>query len=209
MTPCRLAFSALLALVLAGATPGLAQGLVVQPPLDADMAAEVEAEAASPEGFSSAYTDLDFGQCTITTTDDFGTTWACPGHKGFPMRVRESELRFSLSFGFEAAHEKAAEQTPPPVNQLGDRVEWRLKSEAAGQRPVAAIAHYFLKAGASGEQAEVLAVTQIKEGATCHMAYVDMGKNADAEALARAAADKAGNFDCSGEPERIGEFSAW
>lgn len=204
LPPARTALA--LALLLLAPAPVLAQSLSVQPPLDADMAAETEAEAASPEGFSSAYTDLDFGQCTITRTDDFGTIWACPGHKGFPMRIRESELRFSVSLGFESAHEKAAEQTPPPPNQLGDRMEWRLKSEAAGQRPVAVIARYFLD---KGDEAEVLAVIQIKEGATCHIAYVDAGLNADADALARQAADTAGDLNCAGEPEKIGKFAAW
>ncbi len=33
-------------------------------------------------GTQSMPTDLDFDQCSITASNDFSTTWACPGYKG-------------------------------------------------------------------------------------------------------------------------------
>ena len=27
-------------------------------------------------------------------TSDFGTVWACPGYKGYPVRIAEGDLRF-------------------------------------------------------------------------------------------------------------------
>ena len=57
---------------------------------------------------------------------------------------------------------------------------------------------------------QVLVVSQIEEGNSCHIAYVDALANKDANELARAAADKAGDFDCANdEPEVIGKFTAY
>jgi hypothetical protein len=56
----------------------------------------------------------------------------------------------------------------------------------------------------------VLVVTQLAEGNSCHIAYVDALANKDANELARAAADKSGKFNCAkDEPEVIGEFTAY
>jgi hypothetical protein len=57
---------------------------------------------------------------------------------------------------------------------------------------------------------QVLVVTQLAEGNSCHIAYVDALANKDANELARAAADKSGKFNCAkDEPEVIGEFTAY
>ncbi len=56
----------------------------------------------------------------------------------------------------------------------------------------------------------MLVVTQLKPGATCHVAYVDARANPDADELARKAADEsARDFDCAGEPGFVGKFEAW
>ena len=53
-------------------------------------------------------------------------------------------------------------------------------------------------------------MTQIAEGNSCHIAYVDALANPNANELARAAADKAGDFNCAtDEPEVIGKFTAY
>ena len=36
--------------------------------------------------FNSSYTELKFEDCTVIDTDDFGSTWACPGLKGMAFR---------------------------------------------------------------------------------------------------------------------------
>ena len=57
---------------------------------------------------------------------------------------------------------------------------------------------------------QVLVVTQLVEGNTCHIAYVDARANDNANELARAAADASGSFDCaSDDVEIIGKFTAW
>jgi hypothetical protein len=161
----------------------------------------------------SAYTDLDIEQCTTIQADDFGALWACPGYKGTPVRVTEGDLRNTISFGLDSGAERAAEQTMPPFNSLGGKIEWRISNREGQWKPFAAIVRFFVDNGTGAEpqkQGQVLVVTQVKPGATCHIAYIDALANPDANAMAQKAADeKAGDFDCAGEPEIIGEFKAW
>jgi hypothetical protein len=160
-------------------------------------------------GFNSAYTDLDLDQCLVLEADDFGASWACPGYKGFPLMVTESDLRFGLAYGFGA---KAADgQTLPPFNELGSKLEWRLSNASGRWMPIATIVRYHTADPETGEnKGQVLVVTQISEGNTCHIAYVDALANSDANELARAAADGAGDFPCgSKEAAVIGTFSAY
>lgn len=160
--------------------------------------------------FNSSWTDLRMEECTVISTDDFGSTWACPGLKGLPVMVRESERRFRLSYGLTSTTEKAAEQTLPPINTPATEIEWRVSNAEGGYRPFATIVKFRVKAEDEGPEGEVLVVTKVAPGATCHVAYVDALANPDAEKLARQTADeKAKDFDCEGEPEIVGEFTAW
>ena len=60
------------------------------------------------------------------------------------------------------------------------------------------------------DKGQVLVVSQIAEGNSCHIAYIDALANKKANELAREAADKAGSFDCStDEVEIVGRFSAY
>lgn len=165
---------------------------------------------AAAQQFDSAYTDLNLDDCTVIAADDFGASWSCPGYKGIPVYVAEGDLRFFVSFGFGAPDEVAAVQTPPPFNTLGPKVEWRLGNASGGWKPFATILRYFTSLGDGEKESQVLVVTQLVEGATCHIAYVDATANADANELAREAADElAGDFDCADAPEVIGDFEAW
>ncbi len=159
----------------------------------------------------SAYTDLNLDECSVLQSDDFGTSWSCPGYKGYPVYVAEGDLRFFLSYGFGAPDEKAASQTLPPFNTLGERIEWRLEMEAGTLKPFATIVRYLTADPEGGEEeGEVLVVTQLEPGATCQIALIDARANEDANELAREAADEsADDFDCENEPEIVGEFSAW
>jgi len=167
--------------------------------------------APAQAAFMSAYTDINLDQCLVLDADDFGASWACPGYKGYPLMVQEGDLRFSLSYGFNVDAEGNKFQTLPPFNHLGPKLEWRLSNALARWLPVATIVRYYLADSETGEDAhEVLVVTQLVEGNSCHIAYVDALANSDANELARAAADKAGTFDCvNDEPETVGKFTAW
>jgi len=168
--------------------------------------------ALAQSGFTSAYTDLDLTQCLVLDADDFGASWACPGYKGYPLLVREGDLRFSLAYGFEAeANSQHGTQTLPPFNRLGDRLEWRLSNQSGRWMPVATILRYHTADPETGEdKGQVLVVSQIAEGNSCHIAYVDALANANANDLAREAADGAGDFDCANDTvEVIGAFEAY
>lgn len=169
------------------------------------------APALAADDIVSAYTDINLDECIVMQSDDFGSVWACPGYKGYPLRIAEGDLRFYVSYGFGAPDEKAAEQTPPPFNYLGAKIEWRLSNQSGGWRPFATIVRFFVDKGDTDDkESQVLAVTRIEPGATCIVAYVDASANSDANALAQRVADNdARGFDCAREPRLIGEFHAW
>jgi hypothetical protein len=167
------------------------------------------APAAAQEN-QSAYTDLDLDECTVFSSDDMGSTWTCPGYKGIPVMVAESDLRFFISYGLKMTEERAAEQTLPPFNYPGKRIEWRLGMADGELKPFATILRYFTQREEGEDEAQVLVVTKLEPGAVCHVAYIDATANSDANELARDAADDlAADFDCANEPEIIGEFEAW
>jgi hypothetical protein len=162
-------------------------------------------------GYTSAYTDINLDECLVLEADDFGASWSCPGYKGFPLMVQEGDLRFSLQYGFNIDQNNAGSQTLGPFNHLGPKLEWRLSNASGRWLPIATIVRYHTADIETGEDSgEVLVVTQIKQGDTCHIAYVDAKANADANELARQAADKAGEFSCmADEVEIIGAFEAY
>jgi len=161
-------------------------------------------------GFNSAYTDLNLDECLVLEADDFGASWSCPGYKGYPLMVSESDLRFSLAYGFNIDPSDRW-QTLPPFNHLGEKLEWRLSNELGRWMPIATIVRYYTADPETGEdKGQVLVVTQLVEGNSCHIAYIDALANKDANELARQAADASGDFDCANdEVEIIGKFTAY
>ena len=158
----------------------------------------------------SSYTDLDLDQCTVVASDDFGSTWACSGLKGLPVMVSEGDLRMFVSYGLTSTTERAAEQTLPPFNHLGETIEWRVSNAEGQWKPFATILRFFTARETGEGEGQVLVVTKVKPGETCHVAYIDALANPDANDLARKTADeKATDFDCANDPEIIGEFEAW
>jgi hypothetical protein len=159
--------------------------------------------------FNSAYTDINLDECLVLDADDFGASWSCPGYKGYPLMVTEGDLRFALVYGFGAR--SADSQTLPPFNRLGEKLEWRLSNDLGRWMPIATIVRYYTADPETGEdKGQVLVVTQLVEGNSCHIAYIDALANKDANELARKAADASGTFDCAtDEVEIIGKFEAY
>jgi len=167
---------------------------------------------AAAAQFDSAYTELNLDECTVLSADDFGAQYACPGYKGIPMFVAEGDLRYMASYGFGAPKSKAAGQTLPPFNVLAPTIEWRVSNAEGGWKPFATIVRYLLDDDETEAQKkrQVLVVTRFDTDGACQIAWIDAKANADANALARQAADeKAKDFDCSKDPEIIGRFEAW
>ncbi|HWA17780.1 MAG TPA: hypothetical protein VG757_02185 [Devosia sp.] len=174
--------------------------------------AGLAAGSAAAQEAQSAYTDVDFAQCTLITSDEMGGTFACPGYKGIPVMIGEGDLRMFVSFGLTSTTEPAAQQTLPPFNHLGPKIEWRLRPDDEGTLvPFATILRWYTQREEGDGEGQVLVVTQLKPGATCHIAYVDALANKDANEKARQAADElAGDFACGDRmPQVIGAFEAF
>lgn len=163
----------------------------------------------------SEYTDVDLDQCTVISADDFGASWACNGYKGMPVMIAEGDLRMFVSYGLTSTEEPAATQTLPPFNTLGPKIEWRLSNVEGGYKPFATILRWKVsrtdpETGEPLRDGEVLVVTRIEPGATCQVAWIDALANADANALARQAADDlAPDFACGEVPRIVGDFEAF
>lgn len=156
---------------------------------------------------TSAYTKLTLDACQWrqpTGEEQEGIDGGkadCPGYAGIPVYVTEGDLRMFVSFGADAENEPAARQTLPNFNTVNDTLEWRLRDG----RPFATILRWFPDEGSGGKKGNILVVTRIAPGATCQVARVDAQVNANANVLARQAADElAPGFDCSREPVVIG-----
>jgi hypothetical protein len=167
-------------------------------------------QAAGGSRMESQYTDLDFDQCTMLETTEMGSMSACPGYRGYPVVVGEGDLRMFVSFGITPTVEKAMEQTLPPFNRLGQKVEWRIESDDDFWQPRATIVRWYTSRESGEAEGQVLVVTQLKPGATCHIAYIDALAVKNANEKAREIADKvAGRFDCAQEPDIVQPFKAF
>ncbi|RUT29366.1 hypothetical protein EMQ25_14700 [Arsenicitalea aurantiaca] len=165
---------------------------------------------AAAQTIDSVYTDLDLALCTVQKADDFGAVFACPGYKGTPLMVAEGDLRFFLSYGFRAYEETVAGQTLAPFNTLGPRLEWRISNRTGDFRPFATIVRYRLDDGDPLTRGvEILVVSRVAEGNSCHIGYVRASGNPDANDEAREIADRlAPDFDCRADAiETVGDLT--
>ena len=165
--------------------------------------------AAQAKGFST-YTSTAAKDCRVisagTEVDD-STIRLCPGQAGLVVLVSEADLRETVSVGrtrSAAAGEPAAHVWFGPFNSTTTTVEWRA---ADRNRPFAIIQRWHI--ADNGDQDNdgrpiakpMLVVTRLPPGPVCHVAYIDVKANPDANALARKAADDtARDFKC-GEDE--------
>jgi hypothetical protein len=133
---------------------------------------------------------------------DGSTTRVCPGKSGLVVLISEDDLRETVSVGRNrtaAAKEPAAQVWFGPFNSTTDTVEWR---ERDG-KPFAIIQRWHI-ADNSDEDKDgrpiakpMLAVTRLPPGPVCHVAYIDVQANPNANELARKAADElARGFTC-------------
>ena len=155
-------------------------------------------QAQAQTNVTSDYTDINLDDCLVLNADDFGAAFACPGYKGFPLYIAEGDLRFFVSYGFGAPDEMAAEQTLPAFNTIGEKLEWRLTNKTGDFKPFATILRYYTQTGdGSAPDGQVLVVTKIEPGNTCHIAYIDARLTPNANEIARQFADnEAENFNC-------------
>lgn len=165
----------------------------------------LSASSAAAETLSSSYTSIAPEDCRA----DKGGARACPGRAGLVILVIEDDLRETVSVGRDrgaAAREPAARTWFGPFNSATATVEWR----AADGTPFAVIQRWDIadiddedKTGRPISK-QMLVVTRLPPGAVCHVAYVDVKANSNANELARQAADTiARNFKCGKDAVKI------
>jgi hypothetical protein len=167
------------------------------------------------QAYGSLYTSTAPKDCRVRSGGIPGNetaTRVCPGKAGLVVLINEDDLRETVSVGRNVAaagKEPAANSGFGPFNSTTDTVEWR----AIDGKPFAIIQRWHL-ADISSENKDgqptdrgLLVVTRLPPGAVCHVAYVDVKANPNANELARKAADEnARDFKCGkDEIKMIGE----
>ena len=170
---------------------------------------------ASAQTFSSSYSSTAPRDCRVTSAGngvDDSTIRVCPGKAGLVVVISEDDLREAVSVGRSraaAAGEPAARSGFGPFNSTTNTVEWR----ALDGKPFAVIQRWHIADNADEDKngrpiaKPLLAVTRLPPGAVCHVAYIDVKANPNANELARKAADEtARSFNCGkDEVKMIGE----
>ena len=167
---------------------------------------------ANAQTFSSSYTSTAPRDCRVTSAGngvDDSTIRVCPGKAGLAVVISEDDLREAVSVGRSraaAAKEPAAQSWFGPFNSTTNTVEWR----ALDGKPFAIIQRWHIADNTDGDKngrpiaKPMLAVTRLPPGAVCHVAYVDVKANPNANELARKAADEtARNFKCGKDDVKV------
>jgi hypothetical protein len=160
---------------------------------------------SNAETIGSSYTSTAPKDCRVKSAGngvDDSTIRVCPGKNGLVVLIAEDDLRETVSVGrnrLGASREPAAQTWFGPFNWTTNTVEWR----AANGRPYAIIQRWHIADNADPDKdgrpvtKQMLAVTRLSPGPVCHVAYVDVQANPDANELARKAADEmARDFKC-------------
>jgi hypothetical protein len=167
---------------------------------------------ASAQTFGSFYTSTAPKDCRVSSAGnevDDSTIRVCPGKAGLVVLVSEDDLRETVSVGRNraaAANEPAAQVWFHPFNWTTTTVEWR----ALNGKPFAIIQRWHVDDNGDQDRngrpiaKPMLVVTRLPPGPVCHVAYVDVQANPNANALARKAADElARGFDCGKDGVKV------
>lgn len=168
--------------------------------------------SANAQTFSSRSTSTAPRDCRITGAGngvDDSTIRVCPGKAGLVVVINEDDLREAVSVGRSraaAAREPAAQSWFGPFNSTTDTVEWRVLDS----KPFAIIQRWHIADNADEDKngrpiaKPMLAVTRLPPGAVCHVAYIDVKANPNANELARKAADEtARHFECGKDVVKV------
>jgi hypothetical protein len=160
---------------------------------------------SNAETIGSSYTSTAPKDCRVRSAGngvDDSTIRVCPGKDGLVVVISEDDLRETVSVGrnrLGASKEPAAQTWFGPFNSTTNTIEWR----AANGRPYAIIQRWHIADNADQDKdgrpiaKPMLAVTRLSPGPVCHVAYIDVQANPNANELARKAADEiARHFKC-------------
>jgi hypothetical protein len=167
---------------------------------------------ANAQTFGSSYTPSAPKDCRVSSAAngvDDSTIRLCPGMAGLKVLISEDDLRETVSVGRNraaAANEPAAQASFEPFNSTTATVEWR----ALNGKPFAIIQRWQIADNADPDKdgrpiaKPMLVVTRLPPGAVCHVAYIDVKANPDANELARKAADEiARDFKCGTDAVKV------
>jgi hypothetical protein len=175
----------------------------------------IAATPTASQPVTRVHTTFDSKQCQHTRgrdAEDYGS-WRCAGYDGVEVRLSAGDQRMQVSFGHNAAREPAARQTFPAFNSVYHGVvEWRLEPQPKGKpRPFATILRWNVKQDDDEKisTGQVLVVTRLNPGGVCHVGYVDVRANLNANDLAQQIADEhARAFQCDNDkPIVLGKAS--
>jgi hypothetical protein len=167
---------------------------------------------ANAQTIGSSYTSTAPKNCRIIGKPrelDGSTTRVCPGKSGLVVLISEDDLRETVSVSRSrtaADREPAAQVWFGPFNSSTTTIEWR----ALGGKPFAIIQRWHIADNSEEDKdgrpiaKPMLVVTRLPPGPVCHVAYVDVQANPDANELARKAADAlARGFRCGTDAVKV------
>ncbi|MBV8701063.1 hypothetical protein [Bradyrhizobium sp.] len=176
------------------------------------LAAAFGSQASAAGVFGSSYSSTKAVNCWGINGEkqvDDNTTRVCRGKVGLVVFVNEGETRETISVGrdkAQAGNEPAAQAWFGPSSAALRTIEWRM----GGSVPFAIIQRWQLadKSETDGDgrpaTRPMLVVTRLPPGPVCHVAYVDVAANPNADELARQAADElARNFKCGTDQVKV------
>lgn len=177
----------------------------------AGLLAALVSPAAPAQEVLSQYTtfdrDLDCALLARSAGEGDWADWVCPGYRGYPVFVRYTDGRETVTYGYMEA---AGMPTITPFNEASGTVEWRIRAEGEAAYPFAAIQRWFISHpegvddGAIRELLVVSKVGQPLEGAACAVAFLPATGNPSANQDARDIADRdAPDFVCGSDPVQV------
>ena len=156
---------------------------------------------ASAQSNRSVYTNLGEKSCKTIKADssEAGSyVGICGGVGGYKLQVEEGDLRQNIQVITPAGQKHSLDLwtvVGSSFSSLGDKAEWRVRTQKRKVVPVALIIRYSLSnAEDSTKTTSYLAVTKITESKICVTDKIAPG--ADANVAARAAADKSADKPC-------------
>lgn len=156
------------------------------------------------------YTTIDMAACRTLSEPAGHPARLCPGLDGWPVWVAIVDLRTFVSVGQNADRHRASKQSLGAFNSIfagrtsRATLEWRYDLRDGKKIPYATILRYRTRTAST--KGEVVVVSRVTQGDTCHIAYIDALATPDAIAVARGIADStARTFNCKAQPVVAGK----
>ena len=157
--------------------------------------------SASAQSNRSVYTNLGEKNCRTTRSDSSGSgsyEAICRGVGGYKLQVEEGDLRQNIQVITPAGQKHSLDLwavVGSSFSSLGEKAEWRVRTQRGKVVPVALIVRYNLSSPEDSTKiTSYLAVAKITAAKICVTDKIAPG--AGANEAARAAADKSADKPC-------------